>query len=143
MKSIVFIAVIFCQAAIAQTKQDTAAIKEAAANYVGGFYANDFKRIEKSVHAELAKRIVLTDSVGGTMIRNMGLTELSFNAKKFKKPDDASGIPFKVDVLIYDISHGIATAKVAQNKMKFFDYIQLGKVDGEWKIVNVLWARTE
>ena len=56
-------------------------------------------------------------------------------------PDKKPGEPFKAIVDIYDISSGIALAKVSTNKMpEFFDYIQVGKMNGEWKIVNVLWA---
>ena len=50
---------------------------------------------------------------------------------------------FKANITIFDISNDIATIKVTQNKYKFFDYIHLGKIDGEWKIINLLWARTE
>jgi len=28
-------------------------------------------------------------------------------------------------------------------KMQFFDYLNLAKINGEWKIVNVLWAKTK
>jgi hypothetical protein len=145
MKKMILLALIVFQtaSAFAQTKSDTAAIKETAANYVEGFYTNDYKRVEKAVHVELAKRLIVKDSIGGMMVRNMGFTELAFNARKFKKQEDATGIPFKVDVFIYDISHDIATVKVVQNKMKFFDYVQMAKINGEWKIINVLWARME
>ncbi|MDZ4709677.1 MAG: nuclear transport factor 2 family protein [Saprospiraceae bacterium] len=44
-------------------------------------------------------------------------------------------------IAIYDITGGIALAKVSTYKMpEFFDYIQLGKMTGEWKIINVFWA---
>ncbi|EOZ96628.1 hypothetical protein A33Q_2398 [Indibacter alkaliphilus LW1] len=25
-------------------------------------------------------------------------------------------------------------------RFAFFDYIHLGKINGEWKIINILWA---
>jgi hypothetical protein len=126
-----------------QTKSDTTLIKEASENYVEGFYTNDVERIKKSVHPELAKRLIVKDTSGIYMIRDMGLTELLFNARKFKRPESTTSEPFKVNVTICDISHDIAMAKVTQNKLKFFDYVQLGKINGEWKIINVLWAITK
>ena len=42
----------------------------------------------------------------------------------------------------HDISNDIATVKVTQNKMNFIDYLHLSKIENEWKIINVLWART-
>jgi hypothetical protein len=54
-----------------------------------------------------------------------------------KKPEE----PFKAEVIIFDISTDIATIKVIQNKFKLFDYIHLGKINREWKIINLLWAQ--
>ena len=129
--------------AFGQTQKDTAAIQETCLNYVEGFYTNNFQRVEKAVHPELAKRIIIKDENGNMMVRNMGSSELVFSAKKFKQPKDTTNEPFKATVIIYDISNEIAIVKVTQNKMKFFDFVHLGKINGEWKIINVLWARTE
>ncbi|TLY32222.1 MAG: nuclear transport factor 2 family protein [Ignavibacteria bacterium] len=49
------------------------------------------------------------------------------------------GQEFKADVITYDIYGKTATAKVVTNKFKFIDYLHLGRIDGEWRIVNVLW----
>ena len=126
----------------AQTKADTTAINETSLNYIEGFYTNNFKRVEKAVHPELAKRVITKDENENVMLKNMGSSELIFNAKNYKKPEDKTGQAFRATVIIFDISNDIATVKVTQNKMKFFDYLHLGKFNGEWKIVNVLWSRT-
>lgn len=122
---------------------DSASIRETALNYVEGFYNSDWQRMTKAVHPELAKRIIIRDSLGNYMLENMGASELLFNTKRNKNtninnPDQ----PFKADVIIYDIYGKVATAKVVTNKFKFIDYLHLGKFDGEWKIVNVLWDFT-
>ena len=49
---------------------------------------------------------------------------------------------FKATVFIYDIGINVATIKVTTNKLKFMDYLQLGRINNEWKIVNVLWEIT-
>lgn len=126
-----------------QTSSDTTSIRKTCLNYIEGFYTNDYHRIEKAVHPELAKRVIRKDKDGFVMIHNMGVSELLFNAKNFTKPEDNTNVPFKADIVIYDISCDIATVKITQNKMNLIDYLHLGKINGEWKIINVMWAWKE
>ena len=124
------------------TAADSVAIREAAYNYVGGFYSSDSVKVAKAVHPELVKRIIRTMN-GEYRIANMSASELASGAKRFKKPADPNPAePFKLDIIIYDIAQDIATIKIINNKLKFFDYAQLAKIKGEWKIINVLWAMT-
>ena len=48
----------------------------------------------------------------------------------------------KVNVIIYDITGNFAMAKTFNSKYGFFDYCQLAKFNGEWKIFNVLYGMT-
>lgn len=142
--SVLILAITFLtKPALSQEKSDTLLIKEAALNYVEGFYTNDYNRVVKAVHPELAKRIVIKDESGHYALKNMGASDLTFSALRFKKAEDKSNQPFKAEVIIYDISKDIASVKLLQNKMPFFDYLHLAKINGEWKIINVLWAKTE
>lgn len=123
----------------AQTTADTVAIKTAAINYVEGFFRFDTVKLANALSPELVKRYI--DNRTGKLI-TIGQSELiryskSWQNAKDKNPDE----PFTATVDIYDIAYGIAIAKVATNKMpQFFDYVQVGKINGEWKIINVLWA---
>lgn len=128
---------------LGQTKKDSLAINETALNYIEGFYTNDHKRVEKAISSELVKRIIIKDTLGNFILKNMGSSELIYNTKKFKKSKDQSSEDFKAIVTIFEISNDIATIKINQNKMPFFDYLQLAKINDSWKIINVLWARTE
>lgn len=47
---------------------------------------------------------------------------------------------FSLDVYIYDITGDYALVKTVNTKYGFFDYCQLAKYNGEWKIFNVLWG---
>ena len=132
-----------CLPAKAQVN-DSVAIREAALNYVEGYYNADWQRVSKGVSPELAKRIVIKDTLGNFMVKNMGASELLFATKHNRNtnvlnPDQ----PFRGQVIIYDIQGKIATAKVVTNKFKFIDYVQMGKMDGEWKVINVLWDFTQ
>ena len=141
MKQVLFIVLLtFSISASAQTKQDSVAIKTTALDYVEGFFTADSSRLAKAMSPELTKRIIDNRS-GSSKLMTIGLKELIGYTKMGKMPDKNPSEPFKANVDIYDITCGIALAKVSTNKMpEFFDYIQVGKMNGEWKIVNVLWA---
>ena len=130
--------ILFGLIAKSQNRNDTLQIKDAALNYVEGFYNADTLRMKKAIHPELVKRIVMKGENGFSMIKNMGATELIYATSKYKKTE--SDKPFIATVNIYDISSGIASIKVVTNKFTFIDYLQMAKINNEWKILNVLWA---
>ena len=131
----------------AQTKNDTLQIKETVLNYLEGLETNNPARVEKAMHPDLAKRTIEKNKEGKDYPSNMTAASLVGYTKDFdftlfyKKGVDPKA-PLKVETIIFDISDGIATVKAAQNKFEFFDFIHLGKINGEWKIVNILWAWT-
>jgi len=60
----------------AQSPQDSLGIRQAALDYIEGWYAGDDDRMARALHAELAKRIVFSDTLGNVWVRGMGATEL-------------------------------------------------------------------
>lgn len=141
MKQIIALLFIGCAFSLSgQSKSDTIAIQQAALDYVEGFYTSDSARLAKGLSADLVKRII-DNRTGSSHLMTIGLKELIGYTKLGKIPNNNPEEPFKAKIQIYDISSGIALAKVSTNKMpEFFDYIQAGKMNGEWKIINVLWA---
>ena len=132
---------------LGQTKSDSLQIKETVLNYLEGLNTNDYLRAEKAIHPEIAKRIISTDENGDYKLDNMPWSHLLYNIKtvdfsQLYKADVNLQEPFKIEVIIFDISNNIATIKAKQNRYSFFDYIHLGKIKGEWKIINILWAWT-
>lgn len=130
-----------------QTKNDSLQIKETVLNYLEGLNTNDYLRAEKAIHPELAKRIISTNKNGDYKLDNMPWSHLLYNIKtvdfsKMYKAGVNLEEPFKVELTIFDISKDIATVKAEQNRYAFFDYVHLGKIKGEWKIINILWAWT-
>ncbi|WP_370477012.1 nuclear transport factor 2 family protein [Tamlana flava] len=131
----------------AQTQNDSLQIRETVLNYIEGMETNDPKRIEKAMHPDLAKRTIAKNKEGIEYPANMTAASLIGYAKDFDYTlfyigDEDPKEPLRADVTIYDISNGIASVKAATNKFEFVDYIHLGKLDGEWKIINILWAWT-
>jgi hypothetical protein len=44
----------------------------------------------------------------------------------------------KIETTVLDYDDEIAMVELLS--AMFFDYLQLAKIDGEWKIINVLWT---
>jgi len=149
MKNFLFIAltIFFCfnNNLFSQTQNDTLSIEQAVLNYLEALDNNDPLKLEKAMHPELAKRVIKRDKNGNCALDNMGYSLLSFYTKTFDytrlyKEDVDAKTPLKVETLIFDISNDIATVKATQNKFAFIDYLHLGKMNEEWKIINILWA---
>jgi len=123
-----------------QTKSDTVEIRKTVLNYIEGFYNSDYQRMAKAIHPELAKRIIVKDSIGNIMLQNMGSSQLIYNTKRNRNSNILhADKKFEAEVVIFDIYNNVATVKVTTNKFKFMDYLHLGKFGNDWKIVNVLW----
>lgn len=128
----------------AQTKADSIAIEKACRDYVEGWAEGNTERVSKAVSPELVKRNISQDAEGASFIADMGASLLIGITKRnkggAKARDFEPGKPFKLEVVIYDISGDFALVKTANTKYNFFDYCQLAKYNGEWKIINVLWG---
>jgi hypothetical protein len=123
-------------------KADSAAIRATALNYIEGYYNADQKRMAEALDQELAKRIIFKDAAGDA-VQSMGYSVLLLNTRRNKNANVlVNNDAFKATVTIYDIGVNIAEVKVTTNKLKFMDYLQLGRINGEWKIINVLWENT-
>src|ERR1043166_284324 len=55
----------------AQTAADSADIKATALDYIDGYYTGDAVRMERALHPDLAKRIVMTDTMGHSRLGQM------------------------------------------------------------------------
>lgn len=117
---------------------EAAAITKTALDYIEGWYEGDGARMERAVHPDLAKRIVNTDpATGRSQLGHQSALTLVVAARSGwgKKPADKQ----QKDVTILDRFGNAAVVKIVAND--WIDYLQEGKFNGEWKIVNVLWER--
>ncbi len=123
--------------ATAQTAADTAGIRAAAMDYIEGWYAADGERMERAVHPELAKRIIRTDKQSGrSQLQSMSAMTLIGGARSGGGSRTPTSRQQK-DFTLLDIYENAAVAKVVASD--WVDYLQLGKWNGRWVIVNVLW----
>ncbi|MBI4420645.1 MAG: nuclear transport factor 2 family protein [Gemmatimonadetes bacterium] len=125
----------------AQSSADSAAIRQAALDYIEGYYTGNADRMMRAVAPELVKRIVVRDTVyRHEWISGMGASQLIEGTRAgFGTRSSADKKRWNVSIL--DIAfERAAVAKVVVPD--WVDYLQLARVDGQWKIVNVLWERT-
>ena len=116
------------------SSSEAAAIEACARDYIEGWYAGDAARMERSLHPELAKRIVKRLPDGRGELQNMGAMALVQHTRaRSGKPE----VGKRADVKILDIFG--RTASVRVDAESWIDYIHLAQVDGRWRIVNVLW----
>ncbi len=129
-------AAILTPQALAQTSADTTAIVATALDYIEGWYEGNVERMERALHPELAKRIVNTSESGSSLGDMSAETLISYVQRGGGRdtPEDQR----QRDVTVLDIFEETAVVKIVANT--WVDYLQVAKWNGEWKIINVLWA---
>ncbi len=126
----------FSLPATAQTSADSTAIVANALDYIEGWYEGNAERMERALHPDLAKRIVnspLENSQLGDMTAET-LIDYTRRGGGRTTPADEQ----QKDVTILDIYNDAAVVKIVASS--WIDYLQVSRWNGEWKIINVLWA---
>ncbi len=119
----------------AQAAADTTAITQAALDYIEGWYEGNADRMTRAVHPDLVKRIVAKRE-GASRIQGMTAEQLiaaTAGGGGRQTPAERR----RAEVRILDIFGDAASVRVDADS--WVDYLQLGRMDGEWKILNVLW----
>ena len=133
-KSIAVITLVFITITVkSQTANDSIQIKQAALDYVEGWFYKDSSRIDKACHFEFVKRSILTrDSVDflGTINKSrMDYITLHHRDREYQ---------LKTEVSILDAMPTIASVKVIFNEC--IEYLHVAKLNDKWKIVNNLFT---
>lgn len=119
---------------------DRAAIEACVRDYIEGWYTGDAARMDRALHPELAKRGVLqSPGAGPLFLQPIGKSAMvaytGAGAGKLKPGED-----MKLAIEILSVDRTVASVRVAS--LKFVDHCHLARLDGEWKIVNVVWEPT-
>jgi apolipoprotein N-acyltransferase len=120
----------------AQSPADAAAIKQAALDYIEGWYEGNAERMERALHPELAKRIVRTNKEGYSSLGQMSAMSLVLGTRRGGGKETPKEKQQK-DVTILDVFENAASVKVVASD--WVDYLHVAKSNGRWVIVNVLW----
>ncbi|HEV2835727.1 MAG TPA: nuclear transport factor 2 family protein [Pyrinomonadaceae bacterium] len=115
---------------------DKEAIKQTALDYVEGWYEGNSERMERALHPDLAKRVVMRDDKGRTRLDQMSAMGLVMAVKRGGGKDTPKEKQQK-DVTILDVFENAASVKAVMSG--WIDYMHMAKVNGRWVIVNVLW----
>lgn len=114
-------------------------VKAAILDYVEGLYDADSTRIERSVAKDLKKVGYWFNKRDSAYVDNAQMTynQLVSLAARWNKDGNRTTKDSPKDIVIYEIYDKTASARlIAEWGIDFF---QLGKFDGKWQIVNVLW----
>jgi len=125
----------------AQTQVIPEAEKEAiirtALDYGDGFYSGAADRMERAIHFDLNKVYVATIPQTGKSVLNYstysGLVEMTRAKVGLLDPEKR-----KISGAALRLNGDIACAKITS--ARYNDFLQMVKIDGQWKIVNVLWV---
>lgn len=133
---LLFVAVVSPRALSAQSAADSAAIRATALDYIDGWYTGDAVRMERALHPELAKRIVMTDAQGRSRLGQQSAMTLVQNTLR-GGGKDTSADKRRDEVRILDVYQNAASVRVQASS--WVDYLHVAKSNGRWVIVNVLW----
>ncbi len=117
---------------------DTVLIRKAAMDYIEGAYSGDTERMERAIHPELQKVIpVKLPQTGRDIFQysNYSMLVEGTRAGMGKLPEEQ----WNIDYELLDWDQNIATVKITS--VRYIDYCHLARIDGSWKIINVLWRQ--
>jgi len=118
------------------SEQDKAAVKQAAYDYAEGYYEGAADRMERAVHPALVKRGLISREGSAAVLVPMNaetLIEATRQGGGKQLPSDKRNISFA----LLDMRDDVASAKIFTSQ--FNDYLHFVKVDGKWRLTNVLW----
>ena len=142
-KAILLTITVFIMSFVLMNAQNTAVIKgdsaiiETALNYGDGFYSGDVGRMEKAIHPDFNKVAPLilpeTGKIYLMYITYSGLIEMT-RAKISLK----DRVQKKCNAEVLKVNGNVACVKLTSPD--FNEYLEMVKIDKQWKIVNILWT---
>lgn len=120
-------------------QEEHTAVQAAIEDYVEGLYQVDSTRIERSVDSTLRKLGYWYHKKDSAYMNNLPMTynQLVSLAARWNKNGNQADENSPKKIEIYDINSKTASAKLTAEWG--IDYFHLGKVNGQWKIFNVIW----
>ena len=113
------------------SKADVEAITQTILDYMIGGH----ERRARALHPALAKRAFVTHpDTQNTVLRIVTPSELVETVRC--GPEPQPNREWRTDITIFDVYEDVAMARAIGQT--YMDYIHLAKVDGEWKIINIL-----
>ncbi len=115
---------------------ERAAIVQTARDYGDAFYAGEADRMERAVHPDVNK--VWTQFLPGTKVVMIGYSTFSQLIELTRAKVALTNPVRTIQPEALLMNDDVACAKLTSPE--FNDYLQMVKIEGRWKIVNVLWT---
>src|SRR5689334_9894488 len=109
-------------ASSAQTAADSAGIRQAALDYIEGWYEGNGERMERALHPDLAKRIINTNQAGRSVLGHQSAMTLVQNTKRGGGKQTPAAQQRK-DVRILDIFGNTASVRI--DASTWIDYLHI------------------
>jgi len=134
-KSLCALILLVASVSVQAQTNDRDAVQQAALDYLTAVYESKPELIERSVSTDLTKHGFMRQKDGSYRRGQMTYPQLLDVAKNWnaKKNQDVSVKEVKVG----EVLDQTATAMVRASWGT--DFMQLAKIDGRWKIVNIVW----
>ncbi|WP_281543201.1 nuclear transport factor 2 family protein [Maribacter aestuarii] len=138
-KLILFAILVCCTSIVSSQNTDKASVQSAIEDYVNALYEVDPSKIERSVDTTLRKIGYWYDDKSSAYRDNLPMTyqQLYDLAGSWNKDGNRITPDSPKEILIYEVNDKTATAKLTAEWG--IDLFHLAKVDGQWKIMNIIW----
>jgi hypothetical protein len=117
------------------SESDKAAVKQAAYDYAEGGFEGAADRMERAVHPALVKRGLVP--FGRAFVLSPMNAEMLIEGARAGGGRDVPADQRNISFEALDIRDNVATARIFTSQ--FNDYLHLVKMDGKWRLANVLW----
>ena len=112
--------------------KDEQVIRDVALDYIEGWYTADATRMDRALSSELAKRRIVSADEIWHVDKAWMVSATGEGRGRIARPNEG-----RRDVTLLDCSETMASVKIVSEK--YVDYLHLARIEGEWRIVNVLW----
>jgi hypothetical protein len=140
MKTVVALLVIIGSLGLAswaeEESADTKAIKASVADYLEGWFASDAERISRALHPNLSKCTIKKLPKASIEFVDIMSKEALVTYTKHNQ-DWVKDKKTRTMKIVYQDEHFAIVHAVSDD---FYDICGLVKLNGEWKIIHVLWA---
>jgi Putative lumazine-binding len=135
IRTLMLTALLVSSSSLLAQSDDRTAVRPAALDYVTAVYESRPELIERSVSPDLTKHGFMRQSDGSYRRGRMTYAELLTVAKEWNA-DRKRDLSIK-EVVVGEVLDQTATAMV--RAAWGVDFMQLAKIDGRWKILNIVW----
>ena len=135
MKNLLAVLLLFTSLTLSAQTSDFEAIKTTLSYYMDGGTNNDFATLEKAFHPNATMKFVGDE----------GYKEVNAIAffKKGMKPGPKQNRKTRIVSIEFLGTAASAQVEIMYPIFRFVDYMNLLKVDGEWKIVNKIFYKED